>query len=113
MTKKKKTSKNPGMGIDLLNRTKDENKVQKPSKYQVVFHNDDYTPFQFVVIVLMTHFRKSAEQAWSIAQHIHEKGKGIAGGPYSKEIAETKAKQVINIAREAGFPLLATVEKAS
>ena len=112
MAQKKKSNKTgKGTGVDLLDREKEQNKIQKPSKYQVIFHNDDYTPFQFVAIVLMLHFRKNVDAAWAIANTIHKSGKGIAGGPYSKEIAETKVQQVVGYARQAGYPLLAEVEK--
>ena len=111
MSQKKKEKNDCDSGIDLLDREKEKNKVQKPSKYQVVLYNDDYTPMQLVVIILMTFFRKDVDTAWNITSAIHEKGKGIAGGPYSKEIAETKAEQVVNYARAAGYPLLAKEEK--
>ena len=111
MSQKKKTDKKSGIGIDLLDREKDKDKIQKPSKYQVVFYNDDYTPFQLVVVILITHFKKDIDTAWNIAHSIHEKGKGIAGGPYSKEIADTKTTHVVDYARNAGYPLLAKSEK--
>ena len=111
MAQKKKIKKGKGTGVDLLDREKENDKIQKPSKYQVIFHNDDYTPFQFVAIVLMTFFRKDVDSAWAIANTIHKSGKGVAGGPYSKEIAETKAYNVVDYARKAGYPLLAEAEK--
>ena len=111
MAQKKKSKKDSGHGVDLLDKDKSKDRVQKPSKYQVVFHNDDYTPMQFVVIVLVSFFRKDIETAWSITNMIHEKDKGIAGGPYSKEIADTKVEQTNSYARSAGFPLKATAEK--
>ena len=94
MSKKKKSSSGAGSGTDLLDNEKAKNKVEPPSKYQVVFHNDDFTPMGLVSAIL-----------------IHKKGKGIAGGPYSKEIAETKALQATDIVRSLGFPLLAKEEK--
>jgi len=111
MAQKKKTNKKSGSDVDLLDKEKEKNKIQKPSKYQVIFYNDDYTPFQLVAIILMTYFRKDADTALNIANSIHEKGKGVAGGPHSKEIAETKSAQVVNFARQAGYPLLAKSEK--
>ena len=59
----------------------------------------------------MMFYRKDVDTAWGIANNIHESGKGIAGGPYSKEIAETKVAQTIKYARSAGYPLLAEAEK--
>ena len=86
-------------------------KVKPPSKYQVVLYNDDYTPMELVAALLIKIFRHSDKNAWKITLDVHEKGRGIAGGPYSKEIAETKASQAVDIARHAGYPLLAKHEK--
>ena len=65
----------------------------------------------FVVIALMVIFRKSSDEAFRIMMNVHEKGRGIAGGPYSKEIAETKVTNVMDFARQNGHPLKATFEK--
>jgi ATP-dependent Clp protease adaptor protein ClpS len=81
----------------------------EPTMYKVIIHNDDYTPIDFVVGVLITIFNKCVEEANEITWQIHEKGKGI-GGLYVKEIAATKAHQVIQKAKAEGFPLLATIE---
>ena len=109
---KKKISKSSGKsGVDLIDKEKSKKKVKPPSKYQVVLYNDDYTPMELVAGLLIKIFRHSDKTAWKITLDIHEKGKGIAGGPYSKEIAETKANQAVNIARYAGYPLLAQPEK--
>ena len=59
MSKKKKDKKSEGPGVDLLDREKEKQKLQPPSKYQVVFYNDDYTPMDFVVIVLLDVFHQS------------------------------------------------------
>jgi len=101
------SNKNDQGGTDLLD--KEDIKVQKPKKYKVVLHNDNFTTMQFVVIILMQHFHKVEEEAFKIMLNIHEKGKGIAG-IYSKEIAETKAERVKDLAKANGFPLLATIE---
>ena len=112
MAQKKKTKKgDSGTGVDLLDREKEKHKVKPPSKYKVIFHNDDYTPMDFVVIALMALFRKSSDEAFRIMMNVHEKGRGIAGGPYSKEIAETKVANVMDFARQNGHPLKATFEK--
>ena len=109
MTKKK----NPGFGSDndILIKQKPKDEVQPPSKYQVVFHNDDFTPMGLVSAILISIFRHDQVTALQITMDIHKKGKGIAGGPYSKEIAETKALQATDIVRSLGFPLLAKEEK--
>jgi ATP-dependent Clp protease adaptor protein ClpS len=65
----------------------------------------------FVVITLMVIFNRSASDAYNIMMSVHEKGRAIAGGPYSKEIAETKANKAIAFAKQNGHPLKATFEK--
>ena len=94
-------------GVDL--KDKEKIRVQKPKKYKVVFHNDDYTPMDFVVILLAQVFRKSMDDAFNIMMAVHEKGKGIAG-VYSKEIAETKSTKANEVSKASGFPLLTTIE---
>ena len=98
-------------GTDLLDKEKEKQKVKPPSKYQVVLYNDDFTPMDLVAVLLAKVFHHSLTSAWKITMDIHEKGRGIAGGPYSKEIAETKSQKVIDTARVMGFPLLAVAEK--
>ena len=85
-------------------------KVQPPKKYKVIYHNDDYTPMELVVISLIAIFHRSQPDAFKIMMHVHEKGKGIAQGGLSKEIAETKTNRVVQWFREQGYPLLATFE---
>ena len=87
MAQKKKTDKDGGSGVDLLDKEKAKNKVQPPKKYKVVYHNDDYTPMELVVISLVAIFHRSNVDAFNIMMHVHEKGKGIAQGGLSKEIA--------------------------
>ena len=112
MSQKKKSQKSDsGMGVDLLDKEKSKKKIQKPSKYQVIYYNDDFTPMDLVTISLCNFFHHSLEKATTITLNIHEKGKGIAGGPYSKEIADTKTLKVVQFFRRAGFPLLAKAEK--
>ena len=110
MSKKKKSSSGHGSGTDLLDKEKAKNKIKPPSKYQVVFYNDDFTPMNIVAAVLTRYYRHNDQSAWKITLDIHEKGKGIPGGPYSKEIAETKSSQTIDLARSLGYPLLAKPE---
>lgn len=110
MSKKKKSSSGMG-GTDLLDKEKAKNKVKPPSKYQVVFYNDDFTPMQLVVIILMDVFRYNVDKSSAIMMEVHQKDRAIAGGPYSKEISETKANKCIDVARSMGYPLLAKSEK--
>ena len=111
MSQKKKSKSGGNAGVDLIDKEKSKNKVKPPSKYQVVLYNDDYTPMDLVAAILVKIFRHGNDSAWKITLDIHNKGRGIAGGPYSREIAETKANQAVDIARYSGYPLLATPEK--
>ena len=86
--------------------------LEEPQMYKVLLHNDDYTSMDFVVDVLIGIFHKSHAQAEQIMLQIHEKDKAICG-VYSFEIAETKAQQVKQKAKENEFPLLATIEEDS
>jgi ATP-dependent Clp protease adaptor protein ClpS len=84
--------------------------LKKPSFYQVVLLNDDYTPMDFVVEVLEQFFSLGIEQATQIMLTIHHKGSAVAG-VYPKDIAETKAQQVIDFAQHHQHPLMCRVEK--
>lgn len=88
---------------------KEREKVEKPRMFRVILHNDDYTTMEFVVYVLMEVFRKSQLEATRIMLTVHRSGRGVAG-VYTRDVAETKAEQTVDRAREAGFPLLATTE---
>lgn len=93
--------------------TKDAYKqeVKKPDMYKVVFINDDYTPFDFVMLMLIKYFGKSKIEAISFAQQVHSKGKGIAG-VYTYDIARTKSIQVNAHSLQSEYPLKTTIEKA-
>ncbi len=84
--------------------------LDKPSMYKVILHNDDYTTMEFVVMILSDIFHKSIEQAEKIMWDIHQKGKGVCG-VYTHEIAQTKVEQVLELAKDNEFPLLATMEE--
>ncbi len=88
----------------------DEVILKHPKKYKVFILNDDYTPMDFVVSILMTVFHKSYEQAEKITLEVHKKDKGLCG-IYSHEIAETKVMQVLTKAKDGGFPLKAIMEE--
>lgn len=88
----------------------DEIRVNAPSMYKVLLHNDNKTTFDFVIAVLQRVFHHSPESAQEITFAIHTTGRGIAG-IYTKEIAEEKALEAVNMARLNNFPLRATCEE--
>jgi ATP-dependent Clp protease adaptor protein ClpS len=96
-------------GAETLEKTRQREKTE--DLWRVVLHNDDYTPMDFVVDVLERIYDKSPAESYRIMMKVHVEGRGIAG-IYAHEVAETKAKATIDDAREAGYPLLASVEEA-
>ncbi len=90
--------------------TKTRPKTKKPSLYKGLLLNDDYTPMEFVVLVLQRFFSKGQEEATRIMLHVHHKGVGICG-VYTYEVAETKVTQVMDFSRQHGHPLQCTMEK--
>jgi ATP-dependent Clp protease adaptor protein ClpS len=91
--------------------TRTRTKPKKPSQYKVLLLNDDYTPMEFVVMVLKRFFRMDLEQATRVMLHVHQRGVGVCG-VYPYEVAETKVTQVMDAARESQHPLQCTLEKA-
>ncbi|GAB5414422.1 MAG: hypothetical protein Cons2KO_20250 [Congregibacter sp.] len=83
--------------------------LKKPPLYKVILLNDDYTPMEFVVEVLETFFKMNREQATQIMLTVHTQGKGVCG-IYTRDIAETKAAQVNQFARDHQHPLLCEIE---
>ena len=83
--------------------------LKKPLLYKVILLNDDYTPMEFVVRVLERFFHKNREQATHIMLHVHQKGMGICG-VFTREVAETKVRQVMLYAAENQHPLQCTME---
>ena len=90
-----------GDSVVLERRTQ---KVKPPQMYQVVMLNDDYTPMEFVVVVIQEFFSKDLESATQIMLKIHLEGRGVCG-VYSKDVAATKVDQVLEAAHKAGHPL--------
>ncbi|MFU7527569.1 ATP-dependent Clp protease adapter ClpS [Qipengyuania sp. ASV99] len=91
--------------------TKTRTRPKKPSQYKVLLLNDDYTPMEFVVMVLKRFFSMDLEQATRVMLHVHQKGVGVCG-VFSYEVAETKVNQVMDCARQNQHPLQCTLEKA-
>lgn len=90
--------------------TKSRSDIREPGMYHVVFVNDDFTPMDFVVKLLMEIFYHDSDTAEELTKLIHDKGKGVAG-TYSYEIAEQKSIESTSMARTAGHPLQVTIEK--
>jgi len=86
-----------------------QSKIETPRLYVVILHNDDYTPMDFVIEVLMDVFRKDELTATKIMLNVHNLGKGICGS-YSYEIAETKVAKVVELAEINDYPLRASME---
>ncbi|NRA20258.1 MAG: ATP-dependent Clp protease adapter ClpS [Oceanospirillaceae bacterium] len=84
-------------------------KLKKPALYRVVLLNDDYTPMEFVIDVLMMIFAMNQEKSTQVMLAVHTQGKGVCG-TYSKDVADTKAAQVNQFARDNKHPLLCEVE---
>ena len=85
-------------------------RVVKPSKYCVVLLDDDYTPFDFVISLLMSLFFHPLQKALQLTEQVHGSGRAVAGQGYSLEIAEAKVKQVIEASQRQGHPFRAIVE---
>ncbi|MEE8197548.1 MAG: ATP-dependent Clp protease adapter ClpS [Gammaproteobacteria bacterium] len=86
-------------------------KLKKPDLYKVMLLNDDYTPMEFVVVILEKFFCKNREEATRIMLHVHQRGVGVCG-VYTREIAETKVRQVMECAHDNKHPLQCTMEPA-
>ncbi len=87
-------------------------KTKRPPMYKVILLNDDFTPMDFVVMVLEQIFRKPHQEALSVMLEVHQKGAGLAG-IYTRDVAETKVDQVIEYARINDYPLQCTLEQES
>ena len=98
-----------GSGSGVLTERKVQ--VRRPSLYRVLLHNDDYTPMEFVIMVLQQFFNKDHAAATEIMLNVHTKGIGVCG-TFPFEIAETKVALVLAAAREHQHPLQCTLEKA-
>ncbi len=104
-------SRGPGGNDQVGIATKTRAKPKKPNQFKVLMLNDDYTPMEFVVMVLKRFFHMDLEQATRVMLHVHQRGVGVCGVfPY--EIAETKVNQVMDFARQNQHPLQCTLEKA-
>ena len=85
--------------------------VARPPKFKVVLYNDDYTPMEFVVMILQHYFQHDADTATLIMLKIHHEGRGVCG-VFSKDVAATKVELVQAAARRDGHPLQCIMEAA-
>lgn len=97
--------------IEVIEKIDETIKVLIPKMYKVLLHNDDTTSFDFVILVLTQIFHRSLEDAIEITKAIHINQIGIAGSPYTREIAEEKTLETISFSRANNFPLTATFEE--
>jgi ATP-dependent Clp protease adaptor protein ClpS len=84
-------------------------KTERPKLYKVILLNDDFTPREFVVLVLKAEFRMNEDQAYRVMLTAHQKGTCVVA-VYAQDIAETKATRATDLGRSKGFPLLFTTE---
>ena len=87
-----------------------EPRTKKPSLYKVLMLNDDYTPMEFVVMILQRFFGHDMETAQQIILHVHQRGVGVCG-VFTYEVAESKMNQVVHFARQNEHPLQLQLEK--
>ena len=97
-----------GLGTAVITRTRTQ--TRRPGMYRVLLLNDDYTPMEFVIVVLQSIFNKNPEEATQIMLHVHNHGVGECG-VFTYEVAETKVAQVMDNARKNQHPLQCIMEK--
>ena len=88
---------------------KTETKTERPPLYKVILLNDDYTPREFVVMVLKAVFRMNESQAYTVMMTAHRKGSCVIA-VFARDVAETKAKEATDLGRQKGYPLFFTTE---
>lgn len=98
------------MSTDIKIEEKISIKVAEPKRWKVIVLNDDHTPIDFVIAMLIEIFKHTMDSATSVTMQVHETGSGIAGF-YDFEIAEIKAVEATKMARENGFPLQIKIEE--
>jgi ATP-dependent Clp protease adaptor protein ClpS len=95
--------------IAVKPKTKVKRKTARPPLYKVILLNDDYTPREFVVIVLKAVFRMNEEQAYNVMITAHRRGACVIA-VYARDVAETKAKEATELGKDNGYPLFFTTE---
>ena len=95
--------------VTIAARPKIKPKIERPRLYKVILLNDDYTPREFVVLVLKAVFRMNEDQAYRVMMTAHQKGACVIA-VYVRDVAETKAKEATELGKEKGYPLFFTTE---
>ncbi len=85
--------------------------IKYPDRYKIIILNDDYTPFEFVISLLVEVFNKNGDEAKRVTAEVHELGQGVVGY-YNAEVAEQKTSEATLLSRTAGHPLVCKVVKA-
>jgi len=93
----------------VVKKSKQSDKLREPGKFKVIFCNDDVTPMEFVIALLMQIFRHNQDSAMEVTMKVHHTGSAVAG-VYPFEIAEQKLADATTIARNNGYPLIIKVE---
>lgn len=99
------------MSTNTSIKEKNKIKIKEPKRYKVVMYNDDFTPMDFVVFILMDVFKKSEKEAVELMMTVHKGGKAVVG-IYSYDMARTKVDRAVSMAREEGYPFRIKVEEA-
>lgn len=97
-------------GTDVQIEEKTKTKIVEPKNWKVLFLNDDVTPMDFVISLLMEVFKHSSQTAYDITMQVHETGSGVAG-VFSFEIAEAKVAEATTLSRANGYPLQIKMEE--
>lgn len=95
--------------IDLKPKTKTEPRTEQPRLHKVILVNDDFTPREFVVMVLKAVFRMGPETAYRVMMTAHQRGTSVVA-VYTRDVAESKATEATDLGRRAGHPLMFTTE---
>jgi ATP-dependent Clp protease adaptor protein ClpS len=93
----------------LAPKTKTKPKVERPKLWKVILLNDDYTPREFVVMVLKAVFRMNEDQAYNVMMTAHQRGACVIA-VFTKDVADTKAKEATELGKSKGYPLFFTTE---
>lgn len=96
---------------EVIDQIEESIQVQVPKMYKVVLHNDDTTTFDFVILVLTRIFHRTMEDAIELTKTIHVSGQGIAGAPYTQEVAQEKTLETLAFSKANGYPLTSTFEE--